>query len=230
MHHPESDILTAFSAGSLPLSQALCISTHLEYCEACRHSLKRLNRLGSELFQTLTPAPASETLRDKIMGRVGEDAEAVDTISESIGGEKPAAPIRPAEPRNSRVARSLQQFISDDYQSVKWQRVAKGIFNSEICRDVDGAKVELIKMKAGGSVLSHTHLGDELTVILEGSFSDEDGVYKCGDFVLRDARHEHKPVATLNQDCICLAVTNAPIQFTGFFSRWLNPLLRRSYA
>jgi len=30
--------------------------------------------------------------------------------------------------------------------------------------------------------------------------------------------------------CICLAVTEAPIQLTGLFGRLLNPFIRRSYA
>ena len=73
-------------------------------------------------------------------------------------------------------------------------------------------------------------MGDEYTVILEGSFSDEAGLYHKGDFLLRDASHEHTPVATLDKYCICLAVTEAPIQLTGFFGRLLNPFIRRSYA
>ena len=40
----------------------------------------------------------------------------------------------------------------------------------------------------------------------------------------------HTPVATLDRECICLAVTEGPIQLTGFLGRLLNPFLRRSHA
>jgi putative transcriptional regulator len=90
--------------------------------------------------------------------------------------------------------------------------------------------VELLKIKPGGAAHTHTHLGDEYTVILEGAFSDESGLYARGDFLLRDHKDRHTPVATRDRECICLAVTEGPIQFTGFFSRLLNPLLRRDYA
>ena len=30
--HPQDELMAAYSAGSLPLSQALCISAHLEHC------------------------------------------------------------------------------------------------------------------------------------------------------------------------------------------------------
>ena len=90
--------------------------------------------------------------------------------------------------------------------------------------------MELLKIRPGGSASTHTHLGDEYTVILEGSFSDEKGVYRRGDFVVKDSSDQHTPVATKDQECICLAVTEGPVQLTGFFSRLLNPLLRRGYA
>ena len=67
-------------------------------------------------------------------------------------------------------------------------------------------------------------------MILEGSFSDESGLYRQGDFMVKDASDQHTPVATQDRECICLAVTEGPIQFTGFFSRMINPLLRRAYA
>ena len=35
---------------------------------------------------------------------------------------------------------------------------------------------------------------------------------------------------SLDRECICLAVTEGPIQFTGFMRRLLNPFIRRSYA
>ena len=73
-------------------------------------------------------------------------------------------------------------------------------------------------------------MGDEYTVILEGSFSDEAGLYHQGDFLVRDASHRHTPVATNDRECICLAVTEAPIQLTGLFGRLLNPFIRRSYV
>ena len=68
--HPQDELLAAYSAASLPLSQALCISTHLEHCPDCGRKLQRLNRVGSELMQQLKPAPASDELKNKLMARL----------------------------------------------------------------------------------------------------------------------------------------------------------------
>ena len=216
--HPRNELLTAYSAGSLPLSQALCISTHIEHCPDCARQLQRLNRVGSELMQQLKPAPGSAELKSKLLDQL--DSLDTDNIEDSATEPRP----------ESSVPRCLRQFVSESYQDLTWRRVSADIHSVELCRDSNGAKVELLKIKPGGSAITHTHLGDEYTVILEGSFSDEAGLYHKGDFLMRDKQDKHTPVATQDRECICLAVTEGPIQFTGLFSRLMNPLVRRGYA
>lgn len=212
--HPTDELLAAYSAGSLPLSQALCISAHIEHCQECAHKLQRLNRVGSELMAQLKPAPAQASLKEDLMARL--DSLQLEDV-----------PVSTTDPS---VPRCLHQFIERDYADLPWKRVSADIHSVELCRDNNGAKVELLKIRPGGSATTHTHMGDEYTVILEGSFSDETGLYRQGDFMVKDASDRHTPVATQDRECICLAVTEGPIQFTGFFSRMLNPLLRRSHA
>ncbi len=214
-NHPHDELLAAYSAGSLPLSQALCISTHLEHCSDCQQKLQRLNRVGSALMQQLRPSPASADLKSRILDQL-------DSLTEEEAEPQPEV--------DSSIPRCLRQFVDSRYEDLKWKRVSSDISSVELCRDSNGAKVELLKIRPGGAATTHTHLGDEYTVILEGSFSDEKGVYRQGDFLLRDQNDQHTPVATQDRECICLAVTEGPVQLTGFFSRLLNPFIRRAYA
>jgi putative transcriptional regulator len=215
-NHPTDELLTSYSAASLPLSQALCISVHLENCSECSQKLSRLNQLGSELMHQLKPSPPSSDLKDQLLDRL-------DSITEKTNTDRSA-------PGDTSVPRSLHQFIKTGYEEISWNRISRDIQSYELCRDQNNAKVELLRIRPGGTSSTHTHMGDEYTVILDGSFSDEGGLYHKGDFLLRDENDQHTPVATLDKYCICLAVTEAPIQLTGFFGRLLNPFIRRSYA
>ena len=215
-NHPTDELLVSYSAASLPLSQALCISIHLENCSECAQKLQRLNQVGSELMHQLKPSPPSSGLKDQLLDQL-------DSITEDTNTDRHS-------PGNTSVPRCLHQFIKTGYEDVSWNRLSRDIQSYELCRDQNNAKVELLRIRPGGTSSTHTHMGDEYTVILEGSFSDEEGLYHKGDFLLRDTRHKHTPVATRDKYCICLAVTEAPIQLTGFFGRLLNPFIRRSYA
>ncbi len=214
-HHPTSDLLTLFSAGSLPMSQALCISAHIEHCTECQANVSRLNSLGASFFETQTPVKTSNHLKSSVLAMLDE----MPVVEQ----------VKPAIDVNSNVPRCLQQFVPEGYDALKWKRLSPSIRTIELCTDTNGAKVELMRIKPGAKVGAHTHTGNEYTLVLEGSFSDNSGIYKKGDFVVRDSHHKHQPVVSMDNECICLAVTDAPIEFTGWMTRLLNPLIRRSY-
>ena len=215
-YHPADELLTAYAAGSLQLSHALCISTHVEHCSQCLTNLQRLNSLGGNLFEQLQPAESSPQLKDNVMAMLDQVPEEPAETAVKRSGD-------------SNIPRCLQQFIPANYDELKWKRMSPSIKTAFLCSAENGAQVSLLRIKAGGKAGHHRHLGDEITVILEGSFSDEFGIYRKGDFMLHGDDHKHKPMATKDAECICLIVQDAPIQFTGFFSRLLNPLLRKNY-
>lgn len=217
-HHPTPELLTAFSAGSLPLSHALCVSTHVESCGECRTHLQRLDCIGAELMENLTPPATPDSLKNAVLARLDQQP----TASEPTA--TPATTFDPAVPK------ALRQFAPNGYAALDWYHLSPAIEAVKLCTDSDGAKVEILRIKPGAAVPTHTHTGDEYTLLLAGSFSDDTGLYKKNDFIVRDGRHRHRPVATKDQACLCLTVTEAPIQFTGFFSRWLNPLMRRAHS
>ena len=65
-----------------------------------------------------------------------------------------------------------------------------------------------------------------MTLVLQGGFSDSAGSYHEGDFIYREADELHAPTALQSEDCICLAVLDAPLKFTGWKYRWMNPFLQ----
>lgn len=219
-HHPATDLLTAFSAGSIPLSHGLCVSAHLEHCDECQANMQRLNSMGAQIFEELQSAPVNEDLKSNVFARLSDELD--DTDSNPVAGIN-------ANADTAGVPRCLQQFIPRDYDSLDWSYVSPSIRTAKLCTDSNGAKVEMLRIKPGGKAALHTHTGDEYTVILKGSFSDESGIYRAGDFVVRGRHDKHCPTATKDEECICLTVTDAPIEFTGFFTRWLNPLIRKTY-
>ena len=216
-HHPDVDLLTAFSAGTLKLSHALCIATHIENCTQCQKELQKLQALGGSLLDELSPTVVPEDLKQSVMALLDQEENS------------PAEIASPQIRINSPIPKALHQFIAtESYDDLDWRKLTPSIEVIEICTDGQ-SKVELIRIQPGGRVATHTHTGDEFTVVLDGSFSDEMGLYSDGDFMVRDASHKHRPVATKDKACICLAVTDAPIEFTGLFTQLLNPFIRRSF-
>ena len=90
-HHPNNELITAYSAGNLPLSQSLCVATHTEYCDICRQSVKQLDVLGSELMQTTNTSPISPDLKSQVMARLDglTDTDVKDASIPNSSGNRP---------------------------------------------------------------------------------------------------------------------------------------------
>lgn len=220
-HHPAPELLASFSAGSLQLSYALCVSAHLEHCSDCRTNANRLKSLGADMFNSQKAATVSADFKSRIFDQLDSPVQAQEV--------EPAA-TKPAAIADAKVPRCLRKLVPEGYDKLDWGSVTPAIKSAALCRDGDRTQVSMLKLMPGARVGHHSHMGEEITLVLEGSFSDEEGIYQKGDFILRDSKHKHKPVASKDGPCICLTVQDAPIQFTGFLARLFNPLMRRSYG
>jgi putative transcriptional regulator len=209
-HHPDTRILNEFAAGSLPLAPSVCVSVHLHYCEHCQRQEQQLNEMGAGLFDHLAPQQVDDALLEGVMARLDEPAPLTHE-QRVVEGEKP--PL-------------VQRLMSGDYQDLEWQRMGSSLQISRLRTGDPSNEFALYHIKAGGSIPRHSHRGTELTLVLEGSFSDEEGIYQQGDFLERDAAHTHTPTAAQTADCICIGVLDAPIRFKAWNYRMLNPFLK----
>jgi putative transcriptional regulator len=217
-YHPDVRFLTDYTAGSLPRSQALCVAAHLHHCTACRARVRELTELGSELFDQQQPLPLQSTAFERLMGRIGTDA--------------PAAPARSPRPvpGNGDLPRAIARLCQGDVESLSWRRIGKHFRHAALKLGDARRETTLFHIKAGGAVPHHRHGGDEITVVLKGSFSDNEDRYVVGDFIVRTQGEAHRPVASQNEDCLCLSTLDAPIQMSSWLLRLLMPVFTRQTA
>lgn len=210
--HPELDLLTEHAAGNLPLAQAACVSVHLNYCKPCRRSSEQLQSLGATLFEGLQAEPVGDNLLNAVLARL-DDAP-------------PLSYASPSEESAGKTPAILQRLMNGDFTELVWKKITSSLRISYLKTGDPNYEFALYHIKAGGKIPEHTHHGREMTLVLEGGFSDADGTYHRGDFILRQPGDVHSPTAVQSEDCICLAVLDAPLKFTGWQYRWMNPFLQ----
>lgn len=209
--HPELDLLTEYSAGTLPLAQAACMSIHVGQCDQCRRTIGQLNELGASLLESLDPTPVGDKTLDAVLARLDE--------------EKPLHYERQVQkPRETPAI--LQRLMRGDFSDLTWKSIGSALRISYLSTGDPQHEFALYHIRAGGRIPEHTHRGAEMTLVLEGGFSDADGSYHAGDFIFRKPGEVHAPTALQSEDCICLAVLDAPLKFTDWKFRWMNPFLK----
>ena len=212
--HSVDELLIAHAAGKLPEPVGLAVATHLALCPGARARYRRYEAFGGALLEGLAPAGMADDAWDRLLHRLDdEDDDAAPTPPVAAGYEAQLLP------------RPLRDYLPAPLEQLRWRSYGVAA-EVELPIRAPGYRTTLIRVRAGRMVPQHTHEGTELTVVLEGAFHDETGHYGRGELVIADSSLDHRPVADEAQDCLCLAVTDAPLRLTGRFGRFLNPFIR----
>jgi putative transcriptional regulator len=206
-HHTPDALLAAYSAGSLPHSYALVVAAHISLCLECRAAYEAHQAAGGVVLESVGPEGLSENLKSSVLDLLDAPA-AADPITYHRSGVYPGP-----------VMEALKG------KPPHWKSLGLGVRQSILSADRQGS-VRLLYIPPGQAVPDHGHNGLELTLVLQGSFSDETGRFGVGDLEVADQDLEHTPIADAGAACICLAATDAPLRFTLLIPRILQPLFR----
>ncbi len=213
-HHPTADWLLAYASGQMASASALATAAHLSGCANCRLQLSTLNRLGGDLLEQLPPCNMASDSLQKALRRL----DTADNVA-------PAPIPVPISNASNGLPAPLAKLLPNGLPK-RWTRISGSLKQATLKKLPDGTLVALHYIRAGGRVPQHSHEGTEITLVLNGSFSDQMGLYQAGDFMVADESIDHSPTAVQNEDCLCLTVQTAPLRLTGPIGRWFNPVVR----
>lgn len=208
-HILNDDLAMRYAAGALPEAYALAVATHVSLCDEARAKLAGYEALGGCVLSDCE----TEAVADDALSRCLERLD-----------EKPAVKPKTA-PVCKVLPAPLTDYVGGDVNAIKWSRLGGGVRQS-ILRTSGSATARLLYIPAGQAVPDHGHNGMELTVVLQGAFSDETDRFARGDIEIATEDLDHQPIAEAGADCICLAATDAPLRFNALMPRLLQPLFR----
>ncbi len=203
------DLLLAYAAGLLPEAPSLVVASHACLCSEARKALSTYETVAGSLLEDCEEACLSPDLRASVLARLDAAPEA---LPETPKGDR-------------RVPAPLRRFVGDRLEALPWRRLLPGF---RVCQltDCSGGTARLLWVSGGMRVPRHTHQGVELTLVLQGAFTDSTGTYQAGDLQLADEAVDHGPLVEKGEACLCLVVTQAPIRLTGGLGRLANRFLR----
>ena len=207
-HHLTDAVLLAYSAGTLPEAFSLVVACRVSLCPQCRSALEGMDAMGGAVLEQTETAALSE-------------GSLAATLAKITNGPTDS-PVKSY--RKSSFPSPLQDYVGGGPESVKWRKVGGGVKQAVLPTDKN-ASARLLYIPAGTAVPDHSHNGMEMTLVLEGAFSDEVDRFARGDVEFGDEDLTHTPIAEVGADCICLAATDAPLKFKGIIPRLLQPII-----
>lgn len=215
-HHPSSETLIEYSAGTLSAALSVCVSVHLEYCETCRKQKEKLDSLAGILLEDIAPSDVSNDLLGNIFDEIDREET---TRAGQINIEPHDIPEHSLS--KHKLPSTINKLLKYEPENLRWRHHGRNVSSAKITQ-YDDLDMSLILINKGAKIPVHSHKGKEYTLVLDGSFSDEEGIYTQGDFIVCDENHSHSPVATTDSDCLCLVVMDAPLKFNNMAMELYN--------
>ncbi len=210
-YHPTDKQLQQFAEGNISSALALVVSAHCDVCSQCQEKVDDINIELSSVIENIRANDYVDPAFEKMLASIMH-LPIVDT--------KPVvAPRIELDGRFFDVPRPLQRFVKN---TGNWSHLLGKVWQAPVDLG-DAGMANFIYMEKGGRVPEHTHKGTELTLVVDGEFSDGLADYDSGDFIIMDNEHIHSPHSNAVEGCLVFSIVDKPLHFTSGIARLLNP-------
>ena len=202
-HHIDTATLLAFSAGTLNEALSAVVAAHVSSCSHCAREVEAMDMVGSAMLAgmpvQMTDGPVCVPECPTAQPVV---ATATPPLASDEGGVAIPAPIR--------------RRFGITSKDIRWQPLAPGVWHHRLpLGGSEAGDLRLLRIAPGYRMLEHGHGGTELTLVLQGAFSDSTGEYLPGDIQEVADETEHCPVADRVTGCVCLIASEERARFRG---------------
>jgi len=219
-HHPNKQLLEQHIEGKLSLSMSIAVAAHLELCPHCQQLESALTaNIASLSWRQCDKQQDTNLIQD-----LSIDACLSAMLSDIVENDLNIADNAPTESNIIEYKGETYNLprVFTKFNQLNWYNLGK-ISRARLSIDEGDIRSSLLHISKGGHIPTHTHKGYEITLLLAGNFSDENGDYVAGDFLLVDENHAgHSPYS--KEGCLCYTVSNAPLHFTQGVSQLFNSI------
>ena len=222
---PET-LLFDYAAGAASPAIGLLIAAHLSMSKDSRALLATMESVGGALLEDLEDEPL-------------ERVSAADVLAIADRGEDDAPlnsepALERSGPRTSSPSTFVKDALPEPLQAAeseiggdrRWRWLGFGVAATKLAVSTEQERAHLLWAKGGTGIVTHRHVGREVVLVLKGAFWDDGVRYGPGDIAVSEDGTIHNPRIDNDEDCVCLAVTEAPVHFTGPIGFALNRFCR----
>lgn len=210
-------LMAAYAFGTLDQAQSLIVAVHLTLSPMARDLVRQCEDIGGEMMvRDCEAVPLSDHALDHVLGQLDQAF----SDEEGCGSLSVLSSLLP----DVCVPHILHDCLAEAECAI-WAKPFPGFRVYQMPLACRRSSARILKVDKGAQGPRHRHGGIEITLVLDGAYSDETGTYRRGDLVVMDSSVAHAPVACSEHGCCCLVVSTGALKLTGW-RRIFNPFLK----
>ena len=210
----EDEWLSLQSAGALSDAKQFLLDCQADMRPDVRGTFGASDHVAGALLEG---AP-SEALSDAFLGKLTSSLS-----GPHIEPDVEEAPSLDAYP--DWMPKRLAAFMARRDMPLKWRAAGIGVQRASVARTETGERMYLLRAGPGFSIPSHSHRGEEWTLVLAGGYKVDGQGYGYGDVQREDATCTHTLRVDDDGPCISLIVDEGRLKFESPLLKIIQPLL-----
>lgn len=219
-------LLLDYAAGAASPAIGLLMATHLSMSKESRALFATMESIGGAFLEDLDGEPLERISAADALAIADEAKES--ELEEAGPVLQRAAPRGGTPPSfaGDELPLPLQTAEKEVGGDRRWRWLGLGVAATRLAVSSDHERAHLLWARGGTGIVTHRHVGREVVLVLKGAFWDDGVRYGPGDVAVSEDGTVHNPHIDRSEDCTCLAVTEAPVHFTGLAGLVLNRFSR----
>jgi putative transcriptional regulator len=200
-HHPPTDTMMSYAAGTLPSAEACAIACHISMCPDCTADVGRLEMLAGLLLGEIEAPPADTAAAERAFTRA-------------------AAQNAPPDPAPRISDRSLpwplSRYLDVSEPDLLWQTVHEGLEYFSVRLPDEGGHIRLWRLSPGTRLpAAPGAYGPRFVLLFQGTLRHGEDRYLPGDYFELSAGQPNWSEAIEN--CVCLVASSGTAAEKGWF-------------
>ncbi|TPV53707.1 anti-sigma factor [Aestuariibacter sp. GS-14] len=213
--HPTPEHLQQFVKGTLSPVESLMISAHCDMCARCQSRVEMMTAdyANTEIEQAVQ---SYDPDFDAMLASITQQPAA--ERASQIKARRNSTAIE-LDGKTFELPKTLHRLVK---KKGNWSSLVGKLWQAPVDLGIDGV-ANFIYIEKGGTVPEHTHRGSEMTLVINGEFSDGLNDYDSGDLIYMTGDHTHAPRSDAPEGCLVFSIVDQPLHFTSGLARLLNP-------
>jgi putative transcriptional regulator len=216
-------LMLGYASGTLDQAQTLITALHIALSKKAQRLLRDYECLGASFLEKeCEPVSLCKSALDNVLAQIEEKTSSTKPTPNDTRTRRTVCDTMCVE---EIIKYAIGECQNLDTSSMRWKRAYPGFQILELDLSCKNSSAKFMKVDPAKKTPKHSHTGLEITLILDGSYSDETGHYSKGDLIVTDEHCEHAPKSCPDNGCVCMIVSSSPIRLSGI-SKLLNPFIR----
>ncbi|MGQ8365042.1 ChrR family anti-sigma-E factor [Glaciecola sp. 1036] len=219
--HPSAQQLSQFAEGNMSPALSLMIASHMDMCKKCMESFDLLQERAVNSFESSHNSFADNVDFSQMFKDITEDKPFCDGYYCPVPQSVVTTTLQ-LEGKVFNIPQPLQRF-AEKARNQGWSKHLGKIWQAGVT--IGGKNLaQFIYMEQGCVVPEHSHTGNEITLVIDGQFSDGMSSYDSGDLIFLNDSHTHSPYTANHNGCLVFSIVDSPLHFTDGWAKLINPL------